>query len=307
MRLSLVSTRLLTRVLLPAAAVGVAAVPATALAPRQPDTERAAPAPPHYLSLGDSLAAGLQPDARGVDRPTSAGYPDVLGSRLSAVYPGLRTLRLSCGGATTGTLLQGGAVCQAHDEPGQVVQAERFLGAHHETVLVTVNVGDNDVEPCIRMSPPAIDADCVRRGRAVVQRNLPAIARRLRAAAPPRAAVVGVLDYDQFLALWLDGAAGRRVARRSVEVISSLNALMAGIYRRAGVDVADAGARFRTTDLTTMRRLPGVGAVPVAVARICRWTWACSPPPIGNDDHARAHGYREIAQAVLDALAAPEA
>lgn len=304
MRLSLHPTRLLRRLLLPLAAIGVVAVPATAVAPRQGGTGGAAPAPPRYVSLGDSLAAGLQPDARGVDRPTRQGYADVVARRLTRVYPGLVLRRLSCGGATTATLLGGGAGCQERHEPGQVAQAERFLAAHPETVLVTVNIGDNDVESCIRTSPPAIDSACVARGRARVSRNLPEIARRLRAAAPPAAAVVGVLDYDQFLALWLDGPRGRVVARRSVGVIGSLNALMAGIYRAAGVDVADAGVRFKSRDLTTPRSLPGVGTVPIAVERICRWTWACSGPPIGNDDHARSRGYREIAQAIFDALAA---
>ena len=81
-----------------------------------------------------------------------------------------------------------------------------------------------------------------------------------------------------------------------------MNALMASIYRREGVLVADAGRRFATTELRAHRTLPGAGSVPLAVERICRWTWACSPPPIGHDDHARPHGYRVIAQAVLDAL-----
>jgi lysophospholipase L1-like esterase len=260
-------------------------------------------APPRYVAVGDSLAAGLQPDATGVDRTSGKGYADVLGRRLGRVYPRLRTHRLSCGGATTRTLLSGGANCQAPGEPGQLVQAERFMAAHPETVLVTVNVGDNDVEGCVDTRALTIDDACVRRGLAVVARNLPAIARRLKAAAGPRTAVVGVVDYDQFLALWLEGAAGRRVARRSVALIERLNGLMTRIYRAAGVLVADAGPRFATSDLTTQRVLRGHGRVPLAVERICRWTWACSDPPIGHDDHARSAGYHVIAQAVLDALA----
>src|SRR3954452_5877926 len=106
-------------------------------------------APPRYVAIGDSLAAGLQPDADGVDRASGEGYADVLGRRLSRVYPQLRTHPLSCGGANTRTLLTGGAHCQVRGEPGQLVQAERFMAAHPETVLVTVNVGDNDVEGCV--------------------------------------------------------------------------------------------------------------------------------------------------------------
>ena len=177
------------------------------------------------------------------------------------------------------------------------------IGRITGNVLLTVNIGDNDVEGCIDTTRPAVDSACIRRGMATIRRNLPVIARRLKAAAGSHTAVVGILDYDQFLALWLDGPAGRSVARRSVRIIGALNALMARIYRAAGVQVANAGVRFHTTDLTTRRTLPGVGRVPLAVERICRWTWACSDPPIGRDDHARSAGYRVIARAVMEALA----
>ena len=81
------------------------------------------------------------------------------------------------------------------------------------------------------------------------------------------------------------------MARRSVGIIGSRNTLMRDVYRREGVEVAEAGRRFASEDLTTMRSVPGLGRVPVAVERICRWTWACSDPPIGHDDHAKPAGY----------------
>lgn len=283
----------LSRGSLLALALAVLAAPATA------DSQL----PPVYLSLGDSLAAGSQPDANGNDRPTGQGYADVIGARLRRVYPGLRTIKLSCGGTRTRTILEGGESCQEQGEPGQVVQAEHYLARHPEVVLVTVDVGDNDVEGCLDVHPPAIDVGCIRRGRATIGRNLPLIARRLKAAAGSRTPVVGITDYDQFLALWLDGPEGRAAARRAVRIIRSLNGLMAGIYRDAGVTVAQAGEAFASEDMRRRGSVPGYGVVPVAVERICRWTWACSPPPIGHDDHAKPHGYRVIAQAVLDALA----
>lgn len=282
----------LSRATLVAIALALLAAPATA------DSTL----PPVYLSLGDSLTAGSQPDASGHDRPTDAGYADILGARLQRVYPGLRTIKLSCGGTRTRTILEGGSSCQREGEPGQVVQAERYLAHHPEVVLVTVDVGDNDVESCLDVHPPAIDVACIERGRAAIGRNLPLIARRLRAAAGPRTPVVGITDYDQFLALWLDGPEGRAAARRAVRIIGSLNELMASIYRGAGVRVAQAGEDFASDDLRRRGFVPGHGRVPIAVERICRWTWACSPPPIGHDDHAKPHGYRVIAQAVLDAL-----
>jgi lysophospholipase L1-like esterase len=261
--------------------------------------------PPAYLSLGDSLAAGSQPDENGEDGPTDQGYADAIGRRLTNVYPGLRTVRLSCGGARTGTLIEGRAGCQPKGEPSQLVRAERYMARHHNVPLVTVDIGDNDVEGCISVLPPSVDTACVQQGRERIARNLPLIARRLKAAAGPRTRVVGITDYNQFLALWNDGPAGRAVARRSVHIIGSLNTLMRDIYRREGIAVAEAGHRFASEDLTTMRTVPGLGRVPLAVERICRWTWACSDPPIGHDDHAKPAGYAVIAQAVLDQMSSP--
>ena len=257
---------------------------------------------PAYLSLGDSLAAGSQPDEKGEDGPTRQGYADAIGRRLAKVYPGLRTIRLSCGGARTGTLITGGAGCQPKDEPSQLVRAERYLATHDDVPLVTVDIGDNDVEGCISVRPPAVDAACVHEGRERIARNLPEIARRLKAATGPHTQVIGITDYNQFLALWNDGPAGRAVARRSVGIIGSLNTLMRDIYRREGIKVAEAGRRFASEDLTTLRTVPGLGRVPLAVERICRWTWACSDPPIGHDDHAKPAGYGVIAQTVLDQM-----
>jgi lysophospholipase L1-like esterase len=274
---------------------------AGALAPA-PVPRAAQAAPPLYLALGDSLAAGLQPDRYGRDRPTKQGYADVVARSLARSHPGLIHRTLSCGGATAVTLVRGGSGCQPRHEPSQLERAEDLLAAHPETVLVTVNIGDNDMEACIDGDDGSADSACLKRGEARVRRYLPEIARRLRAAAPPTARIVGLVDYDQFLSLWLDGPRGRAAARRSLSTIGSLNALMSGIYRRAGIEVADGGKRFASTDLVHLRRLPGHGSVPVAVYNICTLTWACSPAPIGHDDHARPAGYYQLAQSILDVL-----
>jgi hypothetical protein len=48
--------------------------------------------------------------------------------------------------------------------------------------------------------------------------------------------------------------------------------------------------------------LPGVGTVPLNVARICEWTWMCAPSPVGPNIHANATGYRHIAAAFERAI-----
>jgi lysophospholipase L1-like esterase len=275
---------------------------ALAPAPAQVAAPAVSSGPPRYIALGDSLAAGWQPDRYGNDHPTTQGYVDVVARSLARSQRGLQIERMSCGGATTGTLLNGGAGCQPRGERSQVERAEEALRADPAAVLVTVNIGDNDIEMCVDYDSGAVDGKCLKHGEAVLEQTLPQIAKRLRAAAPPATPVSGLVDSDQFLSLWLDGAHGRAVARRSLTLIGSLNQTVTKIYRAAGVQVADAGGRFATNDLTDRRRLPGHGMVPRAVYNICTLTWACSPDPIGHDDHARPAGYYQLAEAILDVL-----
>jgi len=200
------------------------------------------------------------------------------------------------------TLLHGGESCRPDGQPGQLERAEDVLASHPSTVLVTINIGDNDLEACINRDTGAANAACLQRGEATVRKNLPEIARRLRAAAPRSARVIGLVDYDQFLSLWIQGAQGRAAARRSLGIIRHLNQFVSAIYRDAGVEVADASTRFSTEDMTTRRTLAGHGSVPLNVYKICTLTWACSAAPIGHDDHARPAGYYQLAEAILDVL-----
>lgn len=262
----------------------------------------AAAAPPHryYVSLGDSLALGMQPDTQGHDRATGTGYVDILGRRIAAAVPELSLAKVGCAGETTASMLAH-SHCR-YAAGSQIAAAETFLRRHSGSVaLVTVGIGDNDVERCFGAGR-TVDAGCVMSGFAAIRANLPGIVARLRAAAGPRVPIAGVADYDQFLAYWLRGTAGRRAARASVRIVGVLNETIDDIYASAGVMVADAASRFATGDMARLTPLPGHHRVPVAVARICRLTWACSAPPIGFDDHANRTGYAEIANAIEASL-----
>jgi lysophospholipase L1-like esterase len=256
----------------------------------------------YYVSLGDSLARGAQPDRDGRNRETDEGYVDDVARSLRRSRPGLRTVKLGCNGETLGSMLSGGHCTYAGGS--QLRAAEAFLTSHRGQIrAVTVNIGDNDVEPCLTLR--RVDEACVRTKMSRLRARLPQIARRLRTAAGPATAIVGLTDYDQFLAAWLRGRSGRRVARRSVAIVVALDRAADRIYRAAGLRVADATAAFRTTDLGHSERLAGHGRVPVAVDRICAWTWACSGPPVGFNDHANARGYRVLARVALAGLRAP--
>jgi len=160
--------------------------------------------------------------------------------------------------------------------------------------LVTVNIGDNDIEEgCFR--PAAIDHACVENGLAAIRANIPVIIAALRTAAGAGVPIVGITDYDQFLAYWLRGPSGRRVARASVRVIARLNQVVDTLYRQAGVHVADAGPEFGSTDLTHPTPLAGHGRVPRGVATMCRLTWACGKR---LDDHPNDTGYAVLATVI---------
>ncbi|MDX6669137.1 MAG: hypothetical protein QOK04_2517 [Solirubrobacteraceae bacterium] len=256
-------------------------------------------APSYYVSLGDSLARGWQPGSDGHSRDTNQGYVDDVGASLASTHSGLATVKFGCAGETSGTMLAGGICHYAHGS--ELGEAEAFLRAHRaKIVAVTVNIGDNDVEQCLVHSH--IDSACVNREMAAVQAQVPKIAQRLRTAAGKNVPIVGLTDYDQFLAYWLSGSAGQRLAKRSVRIIGRLNRTIDGIYANNGVRVADAAHAFSTDDLTHFTWLRGHGRVPVAVARVCRWTWACSGPPIGFNDHANATGYRVLGKVILKLL-----
>lgn len=242
----------------------------------------------YYLALGDSLAAGYQPDpAIGRDEGYVARVHRALGERI-------RLVNLGCDGATTGSLLSGGG-CRYDGAASQLAAAERFL-RRHPVRLITVDIGGNDVNRCVRGS--AIDQACVLAALGVAATNLGLIVRRLRAAAP-RTRIVGMTYYDPYLASWLAGPGGQALARQSLPLTILLNGILAGVYTAGGVRVADVAGAFATSDLTTIVPLPGGGEGPLAVARICAWTWMCVRQP--PDIHATSAGYQVIAEAFLAA------
>jgi lysophospholipase L1-like esterase len=243
----------------------------------------------YYLSLGDSLAAGVQPigDAANAYR-TNDGYPDRLFELARAVQPKLALVKLGCPGETTRTMIEGGICSYAHGS--QLDEAISFLRAHRaKTAFVTIDLGANDF--------PCNDIPCIPQGVASIQAHLPTVVAALRDAAGPDVPIVGMNLYDPLLAAWFLGPDGQTFAHRTVtEAIVPINHLTDGIYASAGIRIADVETAFHTTDFDTQVDVPGVGSVPLNVALICQWTWACAPAPLGPDNHANADGYVVIAR-----------
>jgi lysophospholipase L1-like esterase len=254
--------------------------------------------PSYYLSLGDSLAVGVQPDADGHSLPSTDGYPDQLFQRLAGADRTLRLVKLGCSGENTTTMLNGG-ICSYGRSGSQADAAVAFLRADANRVrLVTLDIGANDINHC---APDGqVDVNCAVAGLTSIGENLPVLLTMLRAAAP-RVPVLAMNYYDPFLAVWLLGDTGPRTAVGTVAVTAAVNRQLEEIYHRFGARVVDVQDAFGTTDL--LRTVPTrYGLVPVAVARICAWTWMCVPAPVGPNIHANRDGYRAIAEAFFQAV-----
>jgi lysophospholipase L1-like esterase len=249
----------------------------------------------YYVSVGDSLAAGVQPigDPNDLYR-THSGYAEQLLAIAREDSHRLKLVKLGCPGETTTTMIAGGSCSYRHGS--QLDEAIHFLRDHRSRVaFVTIDIGANDF--------PCQQAECVPAGVASIQANLPPILAALRKAAGPGVPIVGMTLYNPFLAAWLLGPDGQAFARLSAtQLMGPVNALLRGLFIAAGDRVADVETAFSSNDFDTLVDLPGAGTVPLNVARICTWTWVCAPPPLGPNNHPNATGYGAIAGAFAIAL-----
>jgi lysophospholipase L1-like esterase len=247
-----------------------------------------------YLSLGDSLAAGVQPTGpNNTQAPTNEGYADQLKDKY---YPDLQLKKLGCPGETTDTMINGG-ICMYKDsnnrDVSQLEAAVDFL-QKNKVALVTIDIGANELLVCqIGMS---LDPGCIINTLATIKTNLPHILNRLREAAPD-VPIVGMNYYDPSLAFWLEGKEGRVAAGESLLVILPFNHELKQIYMAAGSPVADVEEAFLTTNLVTQVKTP-LGKLPLNVAKLCKWTWMCTQ----SDIHPNDTGYGVIAKAFADVL-----
>jgi lysophospholipase L1-like esterase len=249
----------------------------------------------YYVSVGDSLAAGVQPIGDPADLyRTKQGYAEQLLAIARPTSPKLALVKLGCPGETTTTMIAGGICSYPHGS--QLDEAVSFLHAHRAMVaFVTIDIGANDF--------PCQAAECVPAGVAAIRANLPAILAELRAAAGPDVPIVGMTIYNPFLAAWFLGPDGQAFARASAtQLLGPVNGLLRAIYEGSGDRVADVERAFSSNDFDTQVTIPGAGTIPLNVARICMWTWVCAPAPFGPDNHANADGYAVIARAFADQL-----
>ena len=248
----------------------------------------------YYLALGDSLAAGYQPQ-----QDADQGYTNQLDAQLRSHGRVLSLENLACSGETTQTMIQGG-VCSYPSEPDQLQAALDFLHAHVGHVpLITIDIGGNDMNSCNSLTSLSAADACTESLIPAMSKNLAAVLKALRAA-DPSAVITGLNYYVPELAGWLDGSSGPAYVAAQVSATKVMNAALASDYKAVGALIVDVFSTFQSDDLTSKTTVSGYGSVPVAVARVCEWTWMCS----AEDEHANTEGYGVIAAAIYAVLPA---
>jgi lysophospholipase L1-like esterase len=250
----------------------------------------------YYLALGDSLSQGVQPDATGDSVETQQGYPDQLYAALRPRHAGLRLVKLGCPGETTSTMIDGG-ICH-YPGGSQLADAAAFLRAHRgHVLLITIDIGANDLEDCGSQSNPIKVLACFVTDVPGAVSRLATIMARLRTAAGPSVRALGMSYYLPALAQWRDGPSGQALAKLIERLEAGYNELLEHVYSDHSAKVANVFGAFDTGDFGDQVSLPGIGKVPRNVALLCRWTWECAAPPRGPNQHANTAGYGVIARA----------
>jgi lysophospholipase L1-like esterase len=260
----------------------------------------------YYLSLGDSYAQGVQPlGPNQADIATNQGFTDDLYPKVRKLVPGLKLVKLGCGGATTTSLIDGSKPCKeplpyasTSRSTSQLTYAADFMRKHRGRIaLVTISIGGNDFANCRSKADLTAITTCVTNGIATMKANLPAIAKTLRKAAGKKAVIVGSTYPDVVLGSWVTGATGMTLAQASVPIFQQqVNPALKGAYAKQKIGFVDATTAFGSyIPFSQTTTLAPFGVVPQSVANICSLGWYCVTRPDGPDIHLRPAGYQKLA------------
>jgi len=246
-----------------------------------------------YLALGDSLAASFQPTG-----DTHDGYAEQVSQLEQAQIPDLRLVKLGCPGERTNTIDRPRRLCP-YPEGTQLDQAVAVLQSG-DVAFVMLQIGSNDSFRCFRFGALKFDQACIDELLPKISDRLTTIVETLRAA-DPDVPIVGSNYPDPLLALWTAPGVRHDVVMAIADVWTSINDTLERTYAALDVPVADIEQAFSTTDFGTIVHTRA-GDVPINVARVCQWTFACMER-FDHDFHPTTFGYAVMTQAWEDALA----
>lgn len=250
----------------------------------------------YYLSLGTSLAAGVQADpTTGESVVTDASYPGFIAEMLGHEIPRLRHVNLGCPAETSDTFIEGG-IC-AYKRGSQLDEAAKFLRSHRKsTVLVTLDMGANDILRCI--DGVNVNLACFTDVTRNLVANMIYIMKTLRRAAGWKVPIVAMNYYNPFAALWLQGPEMVMLAEQTNFLQGVINSALEGVYDGFHVPVADVADLFMSGDLVT-DDIEIVGpSIPDSVEILCLYTWMCE----WGNIHPNELGYGKIAEEFLNVV-----
>ena len=245
--------------------------------------------PTYYLSLGTSLAAGVQADPEtGESVITDVSYPGILAEMLDQDIRKLRHVNLGCPGETGETLIYGG-ICD-YRKGSQLDQALHFLHRHGKfTGLITLDLGANDVLQCVEGFD--IDLACLGATLNQLTEDLTYTLEVLQEAAPDTP-IVGMNYYNPLSVSWFIDPS---LLASTVGLQMWINGVLESVYAAYGVPVADVATAFQSYDFITDANADGI---PDSVNLLCDWTWMCEYYNI----HANEIGYSVIAEEFYSVL-----
>lgn len=246
--------------------------------------------PVWYLSLGTSLAAGVQADPEtGENVVTEVSYPGLLAEILRQDVPQLQHVNLGCPGENSETFIHGG-ICE-YRENSQLDAAVAFLRRHRKsTGLITIDLGANDILGCV--NDGVIDPECFEETVVQLSTNLGFALEPLRDAAGPNIPIVGMNYYNPLLVFWFEDP---DLAVTTAILQAEINGALEGVYAVFGAPVADVSDAFVSGDFFSDANN---NTVPDNVDLVCAWTWMCAFQNI----HPNVAGYEVIASAFVDVL-----
>jgi lysophospholipase L1-like esterase len=252
-----------------------------------------------YLDIGASESLGFQPTGivghNGIRTDTGYSNDVVLREGLKGVDLNLE--EVGCPGDTVQKILDTTKDDACYHAPQtQLTKAIAYLKAETGPGLVTVDLGFNDVRPCLEANP--VNQSCLEAGIAAVTVDLPKIMSQLKAAAGPDVHFVGLEYSDPYLGYYeINGAGGPAEATATLVGMDQLDTVLGHIYTNEGAQVANVPGVFQINNNATAT-IDNVGTVPVNVQQACELTWFCTPSPFGPDDHPNDAGYSLIASAI---------
>jgi hypothetical protein len=257
-----------------------------------------------YLDVGGSSSLGYQPtgtltkDGALFDKPTDSGYAnDLVTLEKNAIT--LTLHKIGCPGETVATLV--GLKDHCYKLPTtQMSIALRILKAHYdETGIVSIDIGFNDVQPCIATAE--VEESCANAARALIKVDLPKIVGKLKTVAGPHVHFIGVEYADPFLSRYVQGANEHAYATQTLEEITELDQVLTSVYAKENVAVVNAASVF-SSNVTTPTTMTNGDVVPKNVAVMCADTYMCRAYPWGPDDHDDDAGYQALAHAMARVL-----